>query len=108
MNDQQLDRFINRVGQTLNFVPDDRESELMVQLRRSFISHPARDAKVQLAQELTKLFLFLGEAKTAYLIRLCAQVHVDLDENMTRRDADRLWAFLLRYREEFGDDGIEC
>jgi hypothetical protein len=100
---------VNRVGETLEYVPDAQESNLMGLLRASLRSHPARDAKVQLAHELTRLFLFLGEHKTAYLMMLCEQVHVDLDENMTKADADRLWEHLRRTYEEWDvDDGILC
>lgn len=103
MDRGQFLRFMSRVGGMLDFVPDVRETQLIYLLRASLHpADPSRDAKVHLAEEINRMYLFLGEAKTQELHRICREIHVELDENLTKPDADRLWEQLqYQYRTWF-------
>jgi hypothetical protein len=104
LTQQQFHRFINRVGSFLEWVPADREPELMEMLRVAY--HPGRTPSGQVANQLNRLYNYLGPHKTAYLHRLADQAHVTLDDTMTKRDADRLWEHLNRLYEEWGEEDI--
>lgn len=106
MDRVQFDRFVKRVAETLDYVPEASESELMRLLRASLVSHPARTPKVQLAHEMNRLFLFLGPAKTRYLMWICDAAHVNFDENMTKSDVGRLMEYFDQMKEEFDEEGI--
>lgn len=92
----------------LEFVSDTKEESEILRLIRSSLPKwsPDRDGRVRLAQEINKLYSFLGEAKTAELHRLARQCHVEINEKMTREEADRLWLHLTRYLDTYDDEGI--
>lgn len=104
MDRDQFLRFINRVGDFLEWVPKEHEGELMTMLRGAY--HPYRSPTGQMTVELNKLYNFLGPAKTDYLHKLALQVHVPLDDTMTKRDANRLWEHLVYLWRSWGDEGI--
>lgn len=105
MNQAQFHRFINRVGRTLEFAPEVQETKLVSQLRRSLHpGDPASDAQLQFSQEINRLFLFLGEEKTAYLMQICRSLNLELDEKLTKPEADELWLHLIGMYTEWDEE----
>jgi hypothetical protein len=100
-------RFVNRVGQMLEYVPEVQETKLVHLLRASLHpADPSRDPKVELAMEINRMYLYLGESKSRELLRICRDIHVELDENLTKPDADRLWEQLLYLHQTWFEDSI--
>lgn len=104
MDIHQYTRFMNRVGEFLAWVPEPVEGELMIMLRGAY--HPYRSPSGQMSVELNRLYNFLGPAKTDYLHKLALQVHVPLDDTMTKQDADRLWEHLVYLHRSWGEEDI--
>lgn len=93
-----------KVGETLEWVSDSEEAELITMLRQSY--HRGRTPSGHLALKLNQLYSYLGPVKTKHLHALADQCHVGLDDTMSRKDADRLWEHLQRTYREWDDPGI--
>lgn len=108
MDRGQFGRFINRVQEMLEYVPEAKETNLVRLLRSSLHpGDPARTSKTQLAEEINRMYLFLGETKTKELHRICREIHVEIDENLTKPDADRLWEQLLYLHKTWFESSIQ-